>query len=274
MKRLLRALLVHTGYYQQLKFSGLFRLYEKLFKPAVRRAAKREVDFYRSFLDPVGLIFDIGANDGHKTEAFLQLAQKVVCCEPDATNLGILRTRFRNRKEAVYIEAAACGPVAGSQKFYVHHDGSAFNTLNPRFKEITQADDGSRWNETIRFSGEQEVTVTTLDALIQKHGLPGFIKIDVEGYELEVLRGLSQPVPCLSIECLFPEFRGELEQSINLLRQLDAACIFNIAMHEQLVLPAFVDAATFIKVLDSWKEPHFEVVVRMPAAYPVAAMHR
>jgi hypothetical protein len=42
--------------------------------------------------------------------------------------------------------------------------------------------------------------VTTLDALIEQYGRPAFCKIDVEGYELAVLRGLSQPLPALSFE--------------------------------------------------------------------------
>ena len=46
------------------------------------------------------------------------------------------------------------------------------------------------------------VPVTTLDELIARHGLPAFCKIDVEGYELEVLCGLSRPIPALSFEYL------------------------------------------------------------------------
>jgi hypothetical protein len=42
--------------------------------------------------------------------------------------------------------------------------------------------------------------VTTLDELIARYGRPAFCKIDVEGYELEAVRGLSQPIPALSFE--------------------------------------------------------------------------
>ena len=44
------------------------------------------------------------------------------------------------------------------------------------------------------------VPVTTLDALIDRYGSPSFIKLDVEGFEVEALAGLTQPVPALSFE--------------------------------------------------------------------------
>ena len=41
----------------------------------------------------------------------------------------------------------------------------------------------------------------TLDALIAENGLPAFVKIDVEGFELAVLRRpQTQPLPALSFE--------------------------------------------------------------------------
>jgi hypothetical protein len=48
--------------------------------------------------------------------------------------------------------------------------------------------------------GELEVEVTTLDRLIKRYGVPKFIKIDVEGYELNALRGLSYRIPFITIE--------------------------------------------------------------------------
>jgi hypothetical protein len=44
------------------------------------------------------------------------------------------------------------------------------------------------------------VPITTLDAMIARHGVPSFIKVDVEGLEAEVLAGLSRPIAALSFE--------------------------------------------------------------------------
>jgi FkbM family methyltransferase len=265
MKRVIKQFLQRQGLYEKLRWSPLFRAWQRLFRKDVLTTEARERAFYASFLPPCPLIFDIGANDGHKTEAFLSLAREVVACEPDSANFRTLELRFARRRQRVHLEQKALGATTGTLAMQVHHPGSAFNTLNPKFRDITQADNIERWNEKIAFTATTDVPVTTLDALIAQYGRPAFIKIDVEGYELEVIKGLSQPVPFLSLECLYPEFMGELRESRALLRRLDPGIQYNISVGERIIWDRWLSDEEMDHHLQHWTEPHFELLVRMPS---------
>jgi FkbM family methyltransferase len=263
MKKRIKNFLKWLNVYEYLKYSTFFCLYERLCKPEVQLAARKEVNFYKSFLSSCPLIFDIGANDGHKTEAFLLIAKKVVCCEPDHKNFKTLQIRFRRRKSRVMLEKAAIGAKIERKAMFIHHDGSAFNTLNEKFKHVLEADQLQKWNEDVRFEKKIMVEQTTLSALIKKFGRPYFIKIDVEGYELEVIKGLNQRIPYMSLECLFPDFAEELQQSLLLLKNLDPEVEFNIAVHEKLIFPEFKTYQFIKEFLKYYNQTHFEMVVRM-----------
>ncbi|MGI8599481.1 MAG: FkbM family methyltransferase [Chitinophagaceae bacterium] len=262
MKQFIKSLLVKAKIYEYIKYSSVFYVYSSLFKPWDKKNYKREVQFYRSFLSNCNLIFDIGANDGHKTEVFLTLSERIVCCEPDDKNFKTLQVRFRNKKN-VYLQKLAVAASAGIKKMYIHHKGSAFNTLNHKFKKITEADDLEKWNEKIKYDHVIPVESTTLDELIIKYGKPDFIKIDVEGYELEVLKGLSQPISDISLECLFPEFKTEFFEILGRLQQLDSRAEYNIAINEILILDKFLPVQQLKDYLFSFAENHFELIVKM-----------
>ena len=266
MKQQVKGFFERLGIYEYIKYSGFFSIYEHFFKPTRKKEHSREIMFYRSFVPHCNLIFDIGANDGHKTEAFLHIAKKVVCCEPDEKNFRTLQIRFRNKRKRVFLEKLALGSSDKTAKMFIHHPGSAFNTLNEKFKKVTEADELIKWDEKIQFASRKDVKLTTLNNLIAKYGCPFFIKIDVEGYELEVIKGLDQPVPFITLECLLPEFSQELEQIITLLTQLDGDLKFNIAVHEQLIWKEFVSSTEIRNFLKSFNQTHFELVVKLNAA--------
>lgn len=263
MKRALKNLLIRKKLYYTLKYSRLFRFYQLLLNRTEINQQKKEVNFYRSFLPACRLIFDIGANDGHKTEAFLELSEKVVSCEPDPENFKILQARFKKNKKRVVLENKALSEKEGLVHLHIHHPGSAFNTISNKWVQLLEKDNNQRWNESIKFSGEQTVEATTIDQLIAKYGAPDFIKIDAEGAEEWIINGLTQRVPYLSFEMLLPEYKKEMESCLAHLNYLDSNAMYNLSRFEELVLPEFVSLPVLEDYLRNSNLLSFDIVVKM-----------
>jgi hypothetical protein len=72
--------------------------------------------------------------------------------------------------------------------------------------------------------------------LIKKFGVPHFIKIDVEGFELNVLKGLNHPVKYLSFEYTVPECKQQIYECISVLtsKSQDNSVEFNYSIGESM----------------------------------------
>jgi FkbM family methyltransferase len=151
---------------------------------------------YRQFVQPGDLVFDIGAHVGGRTAAFRRLGARVVAVEPQPALVRTLKLLY-GRDRAVAIESVAVGRNAGMVEFKLNIDNPTVSTASGAFR--TAADgapgwEGQAWTTTIR------IPVITLDALVSRHGVPRFIKLDVEGSEAEALAGLTRPSAALSFE--------------------------------------------------------------------------
>ena len=153
---------------------------------------------YGQFLNSGDLAFDIGAHLGNRVKAISALGARVVAAEPHPDCLRVLRGLFGN-DERVQIEPTAVGGAEGQTSLYICEGSPTLSTVSGSWIEHVRQ---SSMFEGIRWDRNVEVPVTTLDRLIERHGRPQFIKIDVEGHEPQVLEGLSQPVPALSFEFL------------------------------------------------------------------------
>jgi FkbM family methyltransferase len=208
--RPLRAVAQRLGLYHKLRYSKVYEILLWIRNPNYLRALRNDLAFYKSVLDArCELIFDIGANQGDKTWAFRQMARTVVVVEPDSYSWAALTERFGNDSK-VHLEKLALGSEIGVANLYLEKEGSAYNTLSTKQRAARTNRDHADYDKTV------EVPVSTIDQLIAKYGVPDYAKIDVEGYELPVLKGLSHQIHIISFEANLPVFRGETLEILSL----------------------------------------------------------
>ncbi len=152
---------------------------------------------YRPFVGEGDLVFDVGAHLGDRTAAFHALGARVVALEPQPRLADWLERRVGGL-ERVTIRRTAVGAAPGSATLAVASRHPTVSTLAHGWRR-RMADDNPGFR-AVRWDDEVEVNVTTLDRLAEEFGHPSFLKIDVEGFEADVLAGLSVAVPGMSVE--------------------------------------------------------------------------
>lgn len=241
----------HSGFYQKLRF------------PAIYKIQQEEPNFYKKFLKshPAknNMIFDVGANMGHKSIIFSRLAKKVVAFEPSEKLFDFLQKRFGNSN--VILFNYALGNTVSDLDFYVVENNEAYNSLNKKHIETTTTLRGIATINTIK---HKKIKVEIVENFIKKLGIPKYIKIDVEGYEHEVIKGLKTPVPLLSFEVNLPEFCNESIQSINYLDKISCQnYMYNFATGNFFLNENFIGKDEAISFLESSQLSYLEIYVKL-----------
>lgn len=217
--------------------------------------------FYADFLGPGDLAFDIGAHVGNRTHAMLRTGARVLALEPQRRFHDFLAKDLPS--EARLLRLAA-GPAPGRGRLKVSRLHPTVTSLAPDFAARMREAPGFRH---VRWDDEEVVEITTLDLLIAEHGRPKLIKIDVEGYEADILEGLSQPIPLIAFEAL-PSLPGEALRALGRLGRI-GDYRFNHIEGEgtRLSLAEWVDAGTMTTFLRSARRSG-DVYARLPGEPP------
>lgn len=158
-----------------------------------RQLDRQHKAFLSQFIGKDDLVFDVGANTGEKARLFLQLGAKVVCVEPQKACVQRLTARYkRNPNVRIVPKALGDGDTVG--EISICDEANTISTMSGRWIHDGRFADAYAWNR------KETVPMTTLDALIEEFGIPHYCKIDVEGFEYNVLKGLSRPISLISFE--------------------------------------------------------------------------
>lgn len=213
-----------------LKAMGLY--YKWLFyqeRKSPTKAMKKMREMYSQFVKPGNLCFDVGANMGSRVGSFLMLGSKVIAIEPQQVCMTELKKTFTGWS----VEFEKKGVAASKGVLQMHiADNSLISSFSKDWIETMKGKHRkTNWNKT------EEVEITTLDLLIEKYGEPDFIKIDTEGYEFEVLKGLSKKIKALSFEYTLPDPYSKTLACMNILKDVygDYAR-YNISVEESYTM--------------------------------------
>jgi FkbM family methyltransferase len=219
--------------------------------------------FYAQFIHPGDLCFDIGAHVGSRLRAWLPLGARIIAVEPQPQCMRLLRRWYGHHSRITLIEQAV-GAMPGMAELFISPRTPTVTSLSLTWIEKIQSSHGF---EQVRWEYAVSVPVITLDQLIAAHGLPAFCKIDVEGYELEVLKGLSQPIPVLSFEYL----PADLNPARRCIAHLAALGNYrfngSVGEAQRLHSTVWLDADQMLAWLDGRAQTHRsgDIYARLPA---------
>jgi FkbM family methyltransferase len=216
-------------------------------QPGRHRRLRR---FSAQFLRPGDLGFDVGAHVGNRVRAWRSLGARVVAVEPQPDFARVLQVLF-GRDPDVTILPAAVGDHGGRAAMRIATATPTVSSLSTAWMGTVAAD---RRFAPVRWDRVIEVDVVTLDDLVAAYGVPAFCKIDVEGFEAEVLGGLTHPVDALSFEYVPPAHEAGLAAlaQVERLGAGSSGYEYNYSPVETLrfAADAWLDAAGLERLLD------------------------
>lgn len=245
------------------------RLYEKIDSPnnPTDIYLNRQIEivneralFYSKLFTENDLVFDIGANMGNRVLPFLMVGAKVIAVEPQEHCVMHLQECYGDE---ITIVNKAIGPEQSHKELYI----ADIHTMSSFAIDWISAVKATGRFSNLDWTKKEIIHMITLDQLINDYGIPKFIKIDVEGYELEVLMGLSHRIDCISFEYTVPEQTDKCIYCIRRLTEINKNCLFNYCIGEDMrfTLAEWLPAELVIeKIEKEFIKPEFgDIYVKM-----------
>lgn len=162
-----------------------------------------------SHVDDWGIALDIGANIGLWSKDLTKFFAKTICFEPNINCIDCLKKNITNSKAEIYSLALGSKDTTG---YLYCPESTGGSSLINKTKFLGYNNSGKElWDKFETNVSKQKVEIKTLDSFRLKN--ISFIKIDVQHYEYEVLKGAIETLknndPVICIE----EYKDNLEDS-------------------------------------------------------------
>lgn len=144
----------------------------------------------------MNLIFDIGFNVGEFTQTCFNKYPNcsVIAVEANPTLCNNVSQHFFTNYNFSLLNNLVSDKEGEEIDFYVSPIATGVSTASTEFMQNSRFTKGSKYldENSIKWQPPIKVESISIDSMIERYGMPDLIKIDVEGYELSVLKGLTQ----------------------------------------------------------------------------------